>query len=343
MDTKSISIDPQLFAMSNKKSRSRKNASSQKNHNIPIKNTDIYNLITTRLKNRKKQEPITPNQNHLKQSQDPIINIKNDIEYVQNMLDEAKHKKSSMHNKTKKSFSYTVDNEVPWGNMKNGQKQCFREWKRTSSLQDTQRATSPNNHKSIQFSYSPPPQIISHNPQPPPPPPQIISHNPQPPLTSSQHPPLLAIQSHNPISEQFGISNNYDKDKHITNNSISKQHIKSDLPNQNIPISINKKIKKTIHNKYKLGKSKYVKNARVGILLKTPTTRKNIVDECKKLKGEDISEIKSYLRKRGFIKEGSIAPANVIRELYCSLRTTGDVQNMNKEYTLDDLHLSDIK
>ena len=118
MDTKSISIDPQLFAMSsNKKSRSRKNTPSQKSHNIPIKNTDIYNLITTRLKSRKNQQTSTPIQNHLKQSHDPIINIKNDIEYVQNMLDEAKHKKSSMNNKTKKVFSYSVDNEVPWGNM----------------------------------------------------------------------------------------------------------------------------------------------------------------------------------------------------------------------------------
>ena len=108
-----------------------------------------------------------------------------------------------------------------------------------------------------------------------------------------------------------------------------------------IPVKINKKIKKTIHNKYKLGKQKNRQIPRVGILLKTPNTRKTIIEECKKLKSEDISQIKTYLRKRGFIKEGSIAPPNVIRELYCSLKTTGDVKNTNKEYTMDDLHSAD--
>ncbi len=80
MDTKSITIDPQLFAInSNKKSRSRKNPNINKNLNIPIKNTDIYNLITNRLKKRQTQDINIPINDPLKQSHDPLINIKNDI------------------------------------------------------------------------------------------------------------------------------------------------------------------------------------------------------------------------------------------------------------------------
>jgi dTDP-4-amino-4,6-dideoxygalactose transaminase len=37
-----------------------------------------------------------------------------------------------------------------------------------------------------------------------------------------------------------------------------------------------------------LGKQKNRQSPRVGILLKTPNTRKTIIEECKKLKSEDI-------------------------------------------------------
>lgn len=356
MDTKSITIDPQLFAInSNKKSRSRKNTNINKNLNIPIKNTDIYNLITNRLKKRQTQDIIIPINDPLKQSPDPLINIKNDIEYVQNMLDEVKNKKTTSHNKTKKAFSYSVDNEIPWGNMKNGQKQCFREWKRTSSASDIQCNNSPLRQSVIQFSQQPVHQHLQHQPvhqpiqQPVQQPVQQLLQQPihQPvhqPVhqliqQTVQQEPIEPIIIKNPIPTPSTYIQT--SSKIHNHNPYTSNRIQSELHKQNIPIKINKKIKKTIHNKYKLGKSNHSKNTRVGILLKNPSTRKNIIDECKKLKAEDISEIKSYLRKRGFIKEGSIAPSNVIRELYCSLKTTGDVQNMNKEYTIDDLQLGD--
>jgi len=360
MDTKSINIDPQLFEMSgNKKSKSRKNTSTNKNVNIPIKNTDIYNLITSRLKNKKKQEVANDTHNPLKQSSDPIINIKNDIEYVQNMLDEAKNKKKS-HNKTKKAFSYSVDNEIPWGNMKNGQKQCFREWKRTSSLCDANN-NSPKRDSTIQFlqqdiqpNIQPMKQSIIQDESNS----QIIasSHNIQvhPTPNPTPSPTLVPSNINETIIQSVPPSINHIKDIQHSNPPIqpipsippsynTNSQIQQLLPSQKVPIKINKKIKKTIHNKYNLGKSKHKNNTRVGILLKNPSTRKNIIDECKKLKTEDITEIKSYLRKRGFIREGSIAPSNVIRELYCSLKTSGDIQNKNKEYTIDDLHLIDDK
>jgi len=341
MSTKSINIDPNILNMNGNK-KSRKNNTTKKNQlNIPIKNTDIYTLITNRLKNKKSQDDSTIN-DPFKQTADPIINIKNDIEYVQQMLQNTKSKKT-INNKTRRSFSYNVDNEVPWGNMKNGLKKTFREWKKSSNPVPQINKTS----SSIQFSTnllpSPIPSPVSSpihhqhkqfNKPPLPIPPQPVFYPQQTPLPIPIPPQPVFYPQQTPlpipvIPQPF----NYQPPEIIQKQELTHTPM--------IPVKINKKIKKTIHNKYKLGKQKNRQIPRVGILLKTPNTRKTIIEECKKLKSEDISQIKTYLRKRGFIKEGSIAPPNVIRELYCSLKTTGDVKNTNKEYTMDDLHSAD--
>jgi len=335
MSTKSINIDPNILNMNGNK-KSRKNNTTKKNQlNIPIKNTDIYTLITNRLKNKKSQDDSNIN-DPFKQTSDPIINIKNDIEYVQQMLQNTKSKKN-MNNKTRKPFSYNVDNEVPWGNMKNGLKKTFREWKKSS--QPVSQINKPSSTIKFSTNLLPSPiqspvsspiqqqhRQINKSPLPQPPVfyPQQSPLPPQPVFYPQQ--PLLSI----PVIPQ---SINYQPPEILQKQELTNTPM--------IPVKINKKIKKTIHNKYKLGKQKNRQIPRVGILLKTPNTRKTIIEECKKLKSEDISQIKTYLRKRGFIKEGSIAPPNVLRELYCSLKTTGDVKNTNKEYTMDDLHSAD--
>ena len=337
MSTKSINIDPNILNMNGNK-KSRKNNTTKKNQlNIPIKNTDIYTLITNRLKNKKSQDDSNIN-DPFKQTSDPIINIKNDIEYVQQMLQNTKSKKS-MNNKTRKPFSYNVDTEVPWGNMKNGLKKTFREWKKSSNPVPQINKTS----SSIQFSTnllpSPVSSPIHHqhkqfNKTPLPIPPQPVFYPQQTPLPIPIPPQPVFYPQQTPLPiPVIPQSFNYQPPEIIQKQELTHTPM--------IPVKINKKIKKTIHNKYKLGKQKNRQIPRVGILLKTPNTRKTIIEECKKLKSEDISQIKTYLRKRGFIKEGSIAPPNVIRELYCSLKTTGDVKNTNKEYTMDDLHSAD--
>jgi hypothetical protein len=318
--------------------KSRKNNTTKKNQlNIPIKNTDIYTLITNRLKNKKSQDDSNIN-DPFKQTTDPIINIKNDIEYVQQMLQNTKSKKN-MNNKTRKPFSYNVDNEVPWGNMKNGLKKTFREWKKSSQPVSSTNKTSSTIQFSTNLLPSPIPSPVSSpiqqqhrqlNKSPLPPPP--VFYPQQSPLPPPPPPVFYPQQSPLPIPV-IPQSFNYQPPEILQKQELTHTPM--------IPVKINKKIKKTIHNKYKLGKQKNRQIPRVGILLKTPNTRKTIIEECKKLKSEDISQIKTYLRKRGFIKEGSIAPPNVIRELYCSLKTTGDVKNTNKEYTMDDLHSAD--
>jgi hypothetical protein len=72
----------------------------------------------------------------------------------------------------------------------------------------------------------------------------------------------------------------------------------------------------------------------VSVLVKNSQTRKRIVDENKTIRKTDILEVKKYLRTRGFIKSGSAAPNNVLREMYESAVTSGDINNTN-----GDIHL----
>ena len=90
-----------------------------------------------------------------------------------------------------------------------------------------------------------------------------------------------------------------------------------------------KLLKKTIHKKYTLGKSKIKKT--VAVLLKDKNTRKNVINAQKDLKDKSVSDVKTYLRKHNLIKIGSNAPNDVIRKIYESAMLAGEITNNNKE------------
>ena len=91
-------------------------------------------------------------------------------------------------------------------------------------------------------------------------------------------------------------------------------------------------LKKTVKQKYTVGKDG--KKKTVSVLVKNMHTRKKIQDAKKELKKTSIPEIKKYLKEQGFLKSGSVAPMNVLREMYESLRMSGDVKNVNKDMQL---------
>jgi uncharacterized membrane-anchored protein len=91
-------------------------------------------------------------------------------------------------------------------------------------------------------------------------------------------------------------------------------------------------IKRTVHKKYTLGKSKIQKT--VAVLLKDNQTRKKVLQACKDLKKKPISDVKKYLREHNIIKIGSNAPTDVIRKLYESAMLAGEVTNNNKDTLL---------
>lgn len=98
-----------------------------------------------------------------------------------------------------------------------------------------------------------------------------------------------------------------------------------------------KKVKtktRRIRRKITLGKEKN----RVGVLIKSKKTRKNIKNEISVLKKKSIGEVKEYLRKHNLIKIGSNAPDYILRTTYENAYLSGDILNKNPDILLHNWH-----
>jgi len=91
-------------------------------------------------------------------------------------------------------------------------------------------------------------------------------------------------------------------------------------------------IKKTIHRKYTIGKSKIY--GKVGVLIKDRNTRKNILNSQRDLRKKPINDVKLYLREHALLKAGSNAPNDVVRKIYESSMLAGEITNNNKDILL---------
>ena len=88
-----------------------------------------------------------------------------------------------------------------------------------------------------------------------------------------------------------------------------------------------KTIKRTIKQKYTVGKSG--DKRKISVLVKNMKTRKRVQEAKKKLKSENLLEIKRFLKERGLLKSGSSAPNDVLRAMYESAMLAGDIHNLN--------------
>jgi hypothetical protein len=90
------------------------------------------------------------------------------------------------------------------------------------------------------------------------------------------------------------------------------------------------KRKKTIRRTYRVGKSKTI--PKIGVLISNKTIRNTISTKKQHLKQIPIEEIRKTLISKGFIKVGSIAPNDVLRHMYESMALIcGEVQNHNPD------------
>jgi hypothetical protein len=81
---------------------------------------------------------------------------------------------------------------------------------------------------------------------------------------------------------------------------------------------------------HRLGKSN--KDRKVGVLISNKTIRNQITNKMKQINQIPIGDIKKYLIKKGLIRVGSIAPNDILREMYRSVvMLCGDLQNHNTQ------------
>jgi hypothetical protein len=248
------------------------------------------------------------------------------------------------------NVNYKTTNDVPYGCLKNGKKQTYREWKQLSNPISTD---------------------IPDNVRPPTPPKKNIgvflegATNIVPPISTNSlsreerleqiKNKLKKIQDHETQIKQQSLDkfkqieqeylsplkdidtiNKVDEDTdeiNIVTNLLKEQEEKKekDIPKQYL--------KKIVKRTYTLGKSDKLR--RVSILTNNRQTRKNIIDTQKELKKTTVTDVKKYLRQHGMIKVGSTCPVDILRKTFETAILTGEVTNTNKDTLLHNYLLAD--
>jgi hypothetical protein len=90
---------------------------------------------------------------------------------------------------------------------------------------------------------------------------------------------------------------------------------------------------KKIIKKFVVGKSPQTN--KVSVLIKNKQTRKNTHTQMEQLVQTPIQDQKKYLKDHGIIKVGSVAPNEIIRQLYENTVVAGEIQNVNSNALLD--------
>ena len=91
--------------------------------------------------------------------------------------------------------------------------------------------------------------------------------------------------------------------------------------------------RKILRRTFKLGKSPILR--RVSVLLANRTLRKRVNNNKVAYKKVPMNEVKAFLVRRGLIRVGTIAPNNVLRQIYeDAMLTCGEIYNHNPDVLL---------
>lgn len=114
------------------------------------------------------------------------------------------------------------------------------------------------------------------------------------------------------------------KAEHMKSMIDNKKHIMFEQQKKH---DYGKKIIKKKHFKrtFKVGRNK--NNRSVSVLIRNRETRRQINKDMTSLFKVDIQDMKRYLKRHNLLKHGSSAPKNVIRQMYQSAISSGELEN----------------
>jgi hypothetical protein len=109
-----------------------------------------------------------------------------------------------------------------------------------------------------------------------------------------------------------------------------RDHVQNIIKNQQPNVKIRETKQHIITKKYKLGKYVNKNGPVIGVLIKNRQTQYNIEKKRNEMKHIPLHTIKARLHKKNLLKVGSIAPPDVLRELYETAVFAGDIEYENE-------------
>jgi hypothetical protein len=229
------------------------------------------------------------------------------------------------HTHTQKK-PYVITDSVPYGCLKGGLKQTFREWK---ASEDARPPTPPKKTSDASFA------LLGGAPTPPPTlPPPVRKRSRTSPATSSS-PTSSSTASREErlrrLRDQLARLEGEEAPASVptltpahaqsspTHAQSSSTHTQAHT--QSSPAFLRRTVKRT----FTLGRRPHAR--RVSVLLKDQYTRKQIQRDQTRLAETPLPDMRTYLRDRGLLRAGSFCPPELLRDTFCTAMMTGEVTN----------------
>ena len=215
-----------------------------------------------------------------------------------------------------------IQQDVPYGCLKNGTKPTYRTWNKTMKKNPME----TNISSDLIVLNSDRQQKLENLKN------KMKEKQSKQNQNKQQNSDGLSINTINSVigTATSGATNNDNKICIKTDNNFDIQNPKPDNVRR-----IKKMKKVTTIKKYKLGRSKNKRT--IGMLIKNRNTRREVLLAQRDLKQTSINDVKQYLYDRNLIKRGTNVPNDVIRKMYENAKLTGEVYNLNNDIIVHNL------